>query len=477
MQMNLSVIILAAGQGIRFKSSTSKVLHKIAGTCILNLICNAVQQLTSKYKLPIAQTIIISGKNTEQLKINLIDPNKSLLFITQEQQLGTGHAVQCALPYLQQQDTRVLILVGDTPLISSATLQKLITTTPTNSLGMLTSQVQNPTGLGRIIRDQNNNTKIIQIIEEKDATPEQLAIQEINPGIYLVAKYLLDKWLPKLSTHNSQQEYYLTDIIAMAVQDNISIHSVLVDEYEIQGINTRIQLAAAERKFQRYQAEQYMLGGVTLLDPSRFDVRGEVEIHQDVTIDINVVLEGLPGNGEIITGKTLIESNVIIEANVIIRNSHIKSGSRILANSIIESAVIGNNCQVGPFARVRPGTILNAGVKIGNFVEIKKSILGIGSKVNHLSYIGDAEIGKDVNIGAGTITCNYDGINKCPTIIEDDVFIGSGTQLIAPITVGKGATIAAGTTLIKDAPAGNLTLTQKLQKTVLNWVRPVKIEL
>jgi bifunctional UDP-N-acetylglucosamine pyrophosphorylase/glucosamine-1-phosphate N-acetyltransferase len=330
---------------------------------------------------------------------------------------------------------------------------------------MLTAYVKNPAGLGRIIRDKQNN--IIQIIEEKDATSEQRAIEEINSGIYLVSKILLDKWIPNLSSQNSQNEYYLTDIVAMAVKDHVPIYSIPVDEYEIQGINTRVQLAAVERQIQLRKAEQYMLNGVTLVDPNRFDVRGDVEIHPDVTIDINVILEGLKS-------KTIIESDVIIEPNVIIRNSHVKAGSKILANSVIESAVIHNNCQVGPFARIRPGTILQEEAKIGNFVEIKQSTIGAASKVNHLSYIGDAEIGMSVNIGAGTITCNYDGANKYKTTIEDNVFIGSGTQLIAPVIVGKGATIAAGTTLTKDAEAGKLTLTQKVQKTILDWVRPSK---
>lgn len=374
---------------------------------------------------------------------------------------GSGSAAGCALPNCDSE--QVLILSGDVPLISKETLQALLDKTPKDAVGMVTAKMQNPYGLGRIIRSSNG--AIEKIVEEKDASTDEKQINEINAGIYLFPTNKLKKWLQQIDNKNSQQEYYLTDVIACAVKDKVTIYSEEAEnEQEVQGINTREQLISLERYFQRKQAKNWLNKGVTISDPERIDIRGDTVFGQDVEIDVNTIFEG----------TNTIGNNVKIGPNTVIKNSVIKDGTIIYANSFIEETVIGGDCNVGPFARLRKGTVLEDSAKIGNFVETKNIRLGKNSKASHLSYLGDAEIGEKVNIGAGTITCNYDGVAKHKTIIKDDVFIGSDVQLVAPIVVEKGATIAAGTTLTKDAPAETLTLTKKQQHSIDGWKRPQK---
>lgn len=452
--VSFSVIILAAGQGTRMRSVKPKVLQLLAGKPLLHHVLDTVNSLAPD------QTIVVCGHQGGLLQQSCA--NYSVDWVWQTEQLGTGHAVKTAYPSLVN-NSRVLVLCGDVPLIKSDTLQKLLDNTPENSLGILTVELANPYGLGRIIRDANNN--VISIVEEKDATDAQRAINEINTGIYVLPYKYLSAWLNDLTNNNNQQEYYLTDIIALAVKSNVSIVSYTVtNEIEVYGVNSQIQLAEIERDLQFNTAMQLMAEGVKIYDPSRLDIRGTVLTGKDVVIDVNVILEG----------QVTLGDNVVIGSNVVIKNCTIGSGTIIKANSVLESAVIDTDCEVGPFARVRPGTHLTNKSKIGNFVEVKNSTIGHNSKVNHLSYIGDAELGHNVNVGAGVITCNYDGAAKHKTIIEDDVFIGSNCELIAPVTVGKGATLAAGTTLTKDAPAGALTLNKKIMTSILAWQRPAK---
>jgi bifunctional UDP-N-acetylglucosamine pyrophosphorylase/glucosamine-1-phosphate N-acetyltransferase len=380
----------------------------------------------------------------------------------QTKQLGTGHAVQQALPFIQD-DAHVLILSGDVPLISVDTLSALIKTTPKNTVGMLTATLANPAGYGRVKRDKNH---VVGIVEDKDATDIERQITEINAGIYYVPANLLQKWLPALKNNNAQGEYYLTDIIANAVNENIQIHTLQPERLdEISGVNSRMQLANLERSYHRQYAEKLMQQGVTIIDPLRVDFRGEVETGQDVVIDINVIFEG----------RVVIGNGCVIGPNSILKDVVLGERVEIKANSMIDGAEVGDECVVGPFARIRPGTKLASRAHIGNFVELKNSQVGEGSKVSHLSYMGDSELGKRVNVGAGTITCNYDGANKHKTIIGDDVHIGSDTQLVAPVKVGSGATIGAGSTIIKDVISQSLTLTQHIdQRVIENWNRPIK---
>ena len=452
--MSLSVIVLAAGRGERMKSTQPKVLHSLAGKPLLHHILSTVEQLS------VTQMLVVCGYQGQ----TIIDQTKqySVDWVWQQEQRGTGHAVKCALPSLKLSE-RVLILCGDVPGVQLKTLESLLQQTPVNAVGVLTAKVEDPTGLGRIIRNENGH--VVEIVEHKDATAEQLAINEINTGIYVVPQAFLTEALSSLKAENAQQEYYLPDIIHYAVQKKIAVCGIRAqNSWEVLGVNSKQELARLERLYQQEQANQLMADGVMLLDPQRLDLRGEVNIGQDVTIDINVILEG----------KVTIGSNVQIGPNVVIKDSVIGDGAVILANSHVDSAHIGAKCQVGPFARIRPGTRLAETAKIGNFVETKKTEIGVGSKINHLSYIGDSQVGAGVNIGAGTITCNYDGVNKYQTVIEDNVFVGSNTELVAPVRVGRGATIAAGTTLVKDAPAGELSLTQKKQTVIECWERPTK---
>jgi bifunctional UDP-N-acetylglucosamine pyrophosphorylase/glucosamine-1-phosphate N-acetyltransferase len=454
--MSLSTVILAAGQGKRMHSRTPKVLHALAGKPLLEHVVHTTQ------RLPTETPIVIYGHEGEKIRHQLAHLN--VQWVEQPQQLGTGHALLQALPLIPENQP-VLVLYGDVPLVSAATLQQLIAATPANSIGILTANFTNPTGLGRIIRDVAG--KIIRIVEEKDADAAQKEIQEINSGIYVIPSMLLKKWLPTLQNKNAQQEYYLTDIIALAAAEKIAIESIQPVQYEeVLGVNDRVQLALLERFYQAQFAQKLMLQGVTLADPARIDVRGELSVGEDVFIDINVIFEG----------HVKIGNHCIIGANSVLRNVIIGDHTEIKSHSILDGAEVSDHCFIGPFARLRPGTVLAPQCHIGNFVEVKNSDVGLGTKINHLSYIGDSEIGKQVNIGAGTITCNYDGVNKSRTIIGDNAFIGSDTQLIAPVTIGAGATIAAGSTITRDAPANELTLTRTPQRSVSNWQRPKKKE-
>ncbi len=452
--MSLSIIILAAGQGTRMHSALPKVLHELAGRTLLEHVYVSASRLDHR------QIRIIYGHGGQKVPETLA--HLSADWVEQKQQLGTGHAVKLAMPQVPDVDN-VLILYGDIPLITFETLQRLVSAAGTSGFSLLTSVLDEPTGYGRIIRDDSNN--VTCIVEENDATPEQRAVTEINTGMMVVKARLLKRWLPELNNNNTQGEYYLTDIVEKAVSENIQVITIQPESItEIHGVNNRVQLAELERYYQLTQAQHLMRHGVTLMDPSRFDLRGDLKAGRDIRIDINVVIEGSVSLG----------NDVTIGQNCYINNADIGDGATILPNCVIENAVIGNGCKIGPFARIRPDTRLAEHVHIGNFVEVKKSEIGPGSKVNHLSYIGDSEIGKNVNIGAGTITCNYDGANKHKTIIGDNVFIGSDTQLIAPVVVGDGATIGAGTTVTKDIAADTLTCNKLEHKIVKSWRRPEK---
>lgn len=451
----IDIIILAAGHGKRMHSDLPKVLHKLAGKPLLEYIVETVGQLKPR------AIYAVYGNGGGQVPHYLA--HLAVTWVKQKELLGTGHAVAQALPTIKNNAAQVLILLGDTPLISAGTLKKLIQYTKPNEIGLITVTTQTPFGLGRIIR--NKQGQVTQIVEEKEATLKQKKIQEVNSGIFFVPVKFLRDWLPKLKKINTQNEYYLTDIIEMAVQAKVNIVTVSSDiEGELQGVNDRIQLAKLERFYQHDQAEKLMLKGVTFCDPNRFDLRGKLKVEKDIIIDINVILEG----------KNSIGANSFIGPHTTLKNVKIGKDVIIKGYCVIEDAIIGNNCIIGPFARIRPGTKLENNVHIGNFVEVKNSKIQPKTKINHLSYVGDATIGKNVNIGAGTITCNYDGISKHQTIIEDDVFVGSNTALLAPIRVGKKATIGAGSTLSKNVPAEKLTLNRAETRTIAHWKRPTK---
>ncbi|MGD9107653.1 MAG: bifunctional UDP-N-acetylglucosamine diphosphorylase/glucosamine-1-phosphate N-acetyltransferase GlmU [Gammaproteobacteria bacterium] len=453
--MKLSVIILAAGDGKRMRSNLPKVLHEVAGKPLLQHVIDVAKQLK-----PQNIYVVYGEKGGEQVMQQIGD--MSVTWVKQAQPLGTGHAVLQVLPFLKS-DHRVLILYGDVPLIAVTTLEKLIKTTPANNVGWLTMQVDNPIGLGRIIRDTDGHPQAI--VEERDADTAQKKIKEIFTGICLMPVKYLEKWLAKLSNKNAQGEYYLTEIFAHAIDDGIKIttnHPVA--EKEILGVNSKDQLAKLERIWQLDNANQCMLNGLTLRDPSRFDVRGTLKFGQDVVCDVNVIIEG----------NVVIGNNCYIGPHVYLRDVTIADNVGIFANTMIDKATIEEGCLIGPFSRVRPETVLHSKAKIGNFVEIKKSDIGSGSKINHLSYVGDTVMGAHVNVGAGTITCNYDGVHKYKTTIEDNVFIGSSTQLIAPLTVGHDATIGAGSTITQDVPSDYLTLARTKQVTIEGWQKPSK---
>jgi len=458
----LDIVILAAGKGTRMKSDLAKVLHPIGGRSMLSHVIATASGL-GDYPLH-----IITGHGSAQVIDSVKQLSKQLSlstephFVQQTEQLGTGHAVQQALPLLSN-DSITLILYGDVPLTSLDTLKALLEKVTPESLGLLTIELDNPSGYGRIVRDSKE--AVTSIVEQKDAKPEQLGIKEINTGIMAVNSSQLKKWLPALSNNNAQGEYYLTDISAMAVADGVSISTAQpMEEWEVMGINNRQQQAELERIYQSKQAEEQMLNGVTLLDPQRFDCRGSLVCGTDVVIDINCVFEG----------HNRLGHGVNIGPNCIIKNTTIGDNTEIKANTVLEDTEIENDCTIGPFARLRPGTTLANKAKIGNFVETKKAIIGEGSKVNHLSYVGDAVLGKEVNVGAGTITCNYDGVNKHQTTIEDNVFVGSNSALVAPVTLGEGSTVGAGSTINKNVDRETLAVTRSPQKTLKDWQRPQK---
>ncbi|MCP5169442.1 MAG: bifunctional UDP-N-acetylglucosamine diphosphorylase/glucosamine-1-phosphate N-acetyltransferase GlmU [Hahellaceae bacterium] len=452
--MSVHVVILAAGQGSRMKSNLPKVLHSLAGKPLLHHVVDTASALD------VGGIHIVIGHGAELVKTSLRRDN--LHWALQEQQLGTGHAVAQALPEVPD-NTTTLILYGDVPLTKGSTLQNLLKHVSESSLALLTVELEDPMGYGRIIRDENGFVQ--KIVEQKDATPEQQTVREINTGILAVATNKLKEWLPKLSNSNAQGEYYLTDIIAMAVAEGMEINVAHPScEEEVQGVNNRVQLAHLERWYQARLAEQLMTEGATLADPARIDIRGSVTVGKDVFIDVNTVFEG----------SVTLGNNVVIGPNCVIRNTVVAEGAEIKANTVVEDAQLGPNTHVGPFARIRPGTILAEDAKVGNFVEIKKALVGKGSKISHLSYIGDATLGVDVNIGAGTITCNYDGVNKFQTKIGDGVFVGSNSSLVAPVSLGEGSTIGAGSTITKDVGTDQLAVARGKQRNIDGWVRPVK---
>jgi bifunctional UDP-N-acetylglucosamine pyrophosphorylase/glucosamine-1-phosphate N-acetyltransferase len=476
----MNVVILAAGMGKRMQSALPKVLHPLAGKPLLIHVVDTARSLapaqassaaTSATPLlspsPSKLCVIYGHGGTavpELLKkwSQAQQSSAEIACVIQEPQLGTGHAVMQALPSLDD-SVPTMILYGDVPLTRAASLQRLLDAAGHDKLGILTMEAADPTGLGRIVRD---NARIVRIVEHKDASPGELLIREINSGIMVVPTAKLRQWLGKLSNDNAQGEYYLTDIVAQAVRDGVEVVSAQPDaEWETLGVNSKVQLAELERIHQRNIANSLLEQGVTLADPARLDVRGSLVCGRDVSIDIGCIFEGCVQLGE----------GVQIGANCVIRNATIAAGTTVKPFCHIEGALVGAACVIGPYARLRPGTELAGDVHVGNFVEIKNSHIDTHSKANHLSYIGDATIGARVNVGAGVITCNYDGANKFRTVIEDDVFIGSDTQLVAPITVGKGATLGAGTTLTRDAPPGKLTLSRTRQVTFDSWVRPAKV--
>ena len=451
----LNIVILAAGKGTRMHSSQPKVLHKIGGKPILAHVINCAKALDPQ------KIIVVYGYGGEIVREAFAHEN--ITWVNQAEQLGTGHAVQQAAPYLDA-NANTLIMLGDVPLVDVEACKALIEKS-NNQLAILSFNKADPTGYGRIVRD---NHLVTAIIEHKDATDLQRKITEVNTGIMAMPNAYLKDWLNRLNNNNAQGEYYLTDIVAFAVQDKINVVAeITADEWSVTGINSKVDLSQVERVYQTRIAQNLLQIGVTLYDPVRLDVRGELKCGRNVEIDVNCVFEG----------NVTLGNNVKIGANCVIKNAKICAGVHIAPFTHIEDANVGENSRVGPFARLRPGTVLQSETHIGNFVEIKNAQVDVGSKINHLSYVGDSSIGKNVNIGAGTITCNYDGANKFRTIIEDNAFIGSDTQLIAPVTVGKGATIAAGSTISKDVPAGGLTVCRaKEQKTYPSWQRPVKLK-
>lgn len=453
----LNVVILAAGAGKRMQSSLPKVLHHLAGRPLLVHVINTVRLLTPD------KICVIIGHGGEMVKQSIVGAD--LTWTEQTQQLGTGHAVMQALPHLDS-DSQTLVLYGDVPLVSLQTLQQLIAVAEEKHFALVSAIAENPFGYGRIMRNSETN-KIAAIVEQKDANTEQRNIREINTGIMLIPTTYLHQWLPKLGNSNTQHEYYLTDIIAMAVEEGICIASIQVTNFwEILGINDKRQLAELERIYQRENANKLLDQGVSLIDPGRIDIRGELVCGSDTEIDINCIFEG----------TVKLNDRVRVGAHCTLKNVTVAADTTILPYCMIEDAEIGENCKIGPYARIRPGTKLSNKVHIGNFVEVKNSQIDSGSKANHLSYIGDSIVGVNVNIGAGTITCNYDGANKHQTIIEDDVFIGSDTQLIAPVKISKGSTIGAGSTITRSTPEGALTLARSKQISFLNWKRPIKSE-
>jgi bifunctional UDP-N-acetylglucosamine pyrophosphorylase/glucosamine-1-phosphate N-acetyltransferase len=453
--LGLSIVILAAGQGTRMRSELPKVLQPLAGKPLLAHVLACAQDLQAD------DVCVVSGHGSGAVQAAF--PAPELRWALQAEQLGTGHAVQQAMPETSAAN-RVLILAGDVPLLMAATLARLLEETPATDVAVLTLDMDDPAGYGRIVRNKNG---VQRIVEQKDASEQELAICEINTGVILAPGDKLKDWLENLGNDNSQGEYYLTDVIAMAVADSVEVHGIKADNWvEVMGINDKKQLAAAERALQARLVDELMQQGVGFADPSRVDIRGTLTCGKDVFIDVNAVFEGDVELGD----RSKVESNNLI------RDSKLGPGTTVHSNCHIEGTTTGTDCEIGPFARLRPGAELADNVKVGNFVEIKKSTVADGSKIGHLTYIGDAEIGSNVNVGAGTITCNYDGANKHKTTIGDGAFIGSGVELVAPVEVGSGATIGAGSTITRKTPENSLTLERAKQKSIEGWKRPVKKE-
>lgn len=452
--MSTTVIILAAGKGTRMRSRLPKVLQPLAGRPLLGHVIETAKQLQAE------NIITIFGHGGDLVKQAFA--NENVKWVEQTEQLGTGHAVKVTLPVLPQ-DGISLILSGDVPCVQQSTLQRLVDASTKTGIGLVTLTLEDSTGYGRIVRKDD---KIQAIVEYKDASEEQRQIKEINTGIYCVSNAKLHQWLPKLSNDNAQGEYYLTDIVAMALSDGMEIASIQPElAFEVEGVNDRVQLAALEREFQNYQAKQLMQQGVHLIDPTRFDLRGQLSVGQDVRIDINVIIEGSCTFGD----------NVEIGAGCIIKNTSIAAGTKVQPYSVFDNAVVGENVQIGPFARLRPGAKLANEVHIGNFVEVKNTTIGIASKANHFAYLGDAEIGSESNIGAGTITCNYDGANKHKTIIGNQAFVGTNNSLVAPVKIGNGATTGAGSVITHDVADNSLAFERAKQISKENYQRPQKV--
>jgi len=450
----LHVVILAAGQGKRMKSRLPKVLHRLAGRTLLEHAVAAARELDP------AAIHTVYGHGAQQVRD--AHPDLGVQWVEQREQRGTGHAVEQAMPAIPD-DATVLVLVADVPLIDAGTLRDTVAAAGEDSLALITVQVEDPRGYGRILRASDG--RVVGIVEDRDASDSERSIKEINTGILAAGAASLRRWLRRIDESNAQGERYLTDVIALAVAEGVGVNSISPGAMEeVLGVNDRSQLAKLERHYQRKQAERLMRAGVTIVDPARLDIRGEVDIGRDVSLDVNVILEG----------KVVIAEGVRVGPNCMIKNAEIGPDSEIHANTVIDQAIVGARCRIGPYARLRPGTTLAEDVHIGNFVEVKNTRVGRGSKANHLTYLGDSRVGKDVNVGAGTITCNYDGAEKHTTVIEDGVFVGSGVELVAPITVHAGATIGAGATVTKDVASGVLSVNRGRQTTIENWTRPTK---
>lgn len=451
--MSLAVVILAAGKGTRMRSRLPKVLHPLAGRPMLQHVIDSARALEPSC------IIVVHGHGGDQVKAAI--PGDDLTWVEQAEQLGTGHAVAQAMPAIRED--RVLVLYGDVPLTRPETLERFAGQADDGNMALMTLTLDDPGAYGRIVR--NEADEVMRIVEFKDASDEEKGIQEINTGILAAATAWLNEALPALSAENAQGEYYLTDVIAMAVDRGMGIRaSQPSHSWEVDGINDRVQLARLERIYQGLLAEELMRGGVSLADPSRIDIRGELQCDEDVSIDVNCVFEG----------SVRLGSGTRIGANCVLIDCELGDDVTVLANSHLEGVNTADAVSIGPFARLRPGTEMATGSKVGNFVETKKAIVGEGSKINHLTYVGDTRIGRNVNVGAGTITCNYDGVNKFQTVLEDDAFIGSNSSLVAPVTVGRGATVGAGSTINRDVPDHQLAVARGKQRNIEGWKRPVK---
>ena len=452
--MSISIVILAAGQGKRMNSKLPKVLQPLAGLPLLRHVLNTARSLNA------AAIHVVYGHGGDQVRSTINDSD--INWVLQAEQLGTGHALAQAMPHIDDNQT-VLVLYGDVPLTRPQTLQPLIDAANQDAVGLLSVKLADPSGYGRIVR--NNIGAVVRIVEHKDANSKERSIDEANTGLLAAKASKLRQWLSQLKNNNAQGEYYLTDIVTMAVRDAVNVEAILApSEAEVLGVNDKIQLAEVESHLRGWRAKELMRQGATLVDPARVDIRGEVTVGKDVFIDVNVVF----------VGRVHLADGVRIGPNCYVKDTEIGEGTELFSNCVTDQAVVGSQCHIGPFARLRPDAKLDDHVHIGNFVEVKKSHIGSGSKANHLTYIGDASVGSGVNIGAGTITVNYDGANKWQTVIEDNVFIGSGSMLIAPVTIGEGANTGAGSTITKDAPAGKLTLARSKQVTIEGWKRPTK---